>query len=261
MTILDDILAEKEKEIIQLKKQTFEPIIHKKVPTLKGKVAASTAMNVIAEIKRSSPSKGAIQMAVDPVSQAKDYEALGAGAISVLTDKTFFNGSMDDLRAVRNAVDLPILCKDFIIDPIQIDQAKHAGASIILLIVAALPQADLEKLNQYARLLGLKVLCEVHNEAEMERAIELDVDIIGINNRNLKTFEVDLHTTERLASMVPNPETILISESGIKTRDDVARVRRVGADAILVGETLMRSNDLAKTFQELKITLEGKGVK
>lgn len=154
MTILDDILAEKEKEIIQLKKQTFEPIIHKKVPTFKGKVAASTAMNVIAEIKRSSPSKGAIQMAVDPVSQAKNYETLGAGAISVLTDKTFFNGSMEDLRSVRNAVDLPILCKDFIIDPIQIDQAKHAGASIILLIVAALPQADLEKLNQYARLLG-----------------------------------------------------------------------------------------------------------
>lgn len=260
MSILNEILAEKEKEIIQLKKQTFEPIRYKKITTFKERAAASTTMNVIAEIKRASPSKGAIDMTVDPVAQAKQYEAFGASAISVLTDQSFFNGSMDDLRAVREAVDLPILCKDFIIDPVQIDQAKHAGASIILLIVAALSQADLERLNHYARLLGLEVLCEVHNEAEMKRAADIKADIIGINNRNLKTFEVDLQTTEELASMMIDPDTILISESGIKTRDDVFRVRRAGANAILVGETLMRSNDLLETFQDLKISLEGKGV-
>lgn len=261
MTIIDKIIAEKKKEITQLKNQTFEPRTFKRVPTFKEKVAASTTINVIAEIKRSSPSKGAIDMNVDPVEQAKHYEALGAGAISVLTDRSFFNGSMEDLRAVREAVDLPVLCKDFMIDSIQIDQAKGAGATIILLIVAALPQADLEKLNYYARLLGLEVLCEVHNEAEMERAIELNADIIGINNRNLKTFEVNLQTTEKLASMVTNPKTILISESGIKTGDDVARVRNAGAEAILVGETLMRSKQLSETFKELKLPLQRKGVR
>lgn len=260
MTILDKILAEKRKEIVQLQTQTFEPKILKKIPTFKEKVAASPTMSVIAEMKRSSPSKGAIDMTVNPVAQAKQYEALGAGAISVLTDKSFFNGSMEDLQAVREAVNLPILCKDFIIDPVQIDQAKAAGASIILLIVAALPPADLENLNYYARLLGMEVLCEVHNQEEMERAIELNADIIGINNRNLKTFEVNLQTTEALSSMVTNPETILISESGIKTATDVVRVQEAGADAILVGETLMKSADLAKTFKELSQPLQGKEV-
>lgn len=261
MTILDKIIAQKKREIIQLKSQTFEPKVYKRVPTFKEKVAASATIKVIAEIKRSSPSKGAIDMNVAPVEQAKYYETFGASAISVLTDKTFFNGSMEDLRAVRKAVNLPILCKDFMIDPVQIDQAKAAGATIILLIVAALPQADLEKLNYYARLLGLEVLCEVHNEAEMERAIKLDADIIGINNRDLKTFEVNLKTTERLASMVINPGTILISESGIKTGEDAARVRNAGADAILVGETLMRSKQLSETFKELKLPLQEKGVR
>ena len=260
MTILDEILAEKQKEIVQLKQQTFGPKVYKKTPTFKEKVTASSTMNVIAEIKRSSPSKGAIDMTVDPVTQAKIYEKQGASAISVLTDKPFFNGSMEDLQAVREAVDLPILCKDFIIDPIQIDQAKAAGASIILLIVAALPQADLENMNYYARLLGLEVLCEVHNQEEMERALQLDVDIIGINNRNLKTFEVNLETTEKLSSMVIDPKTILISESGIKTTDDVRRVRNAGADAILVGETLMKSTDLPETFKDLRLPLQGKEV-
>ena len=261
MTILDNILAEKRKEIVSLQSQTFEPKVYKKVPTFKEKVAASSTINVIAEIKRASPSKGAIDMSVDPVKQAKIYEAEGASAISVLTDKPFFNGSMEDLQAVREAVDLPILCKDFIIDPLQIDQAKEAGATIILLIVAALSQTDLENLNYYARLLGLEVLCEVHNESEMARALELDVDIIGINNRDLKTFKVDLHTTEKLAPMVINPETIIISESGMKTGIDVARVRNAGADAVLVGETLMRSADLTEAFQELRLPLQEKGVR
>lgn len=260
MTILDKILAEKRKEIVHLKNQTFEPRTYKKITPFKEKVTHASTMRVIAEIKRSSPSKGAIDMAVDPVAQAKSYEAHGAGAISVLTDKSFFNGSMSDLSAVREAVDLPILCKDFIIDQVQIDQAKAAGASIILLIVAALPPADLQNLNYYARLLGMEVLCEVHNREEMARAIELDADIIGINNRNLKTFDVDLQTTAELADMVTQSETILISESGIKTANDVVRVRNAGAAAILVGETLMTATDLPQTFKDLQQSLQRKEV-
>lgn len=198
-------------------------------------------------------------MKVDPVAQAKKYEALGARAISVLTDKTFFNGSMEDLKAVRNAVDLPILCKDFIIDPVQIDQAKAAGANIILLIAAALSDTELKGLYDYAENRELEVLCEVHNEEEMLRVLELNPDIIGINNRNLNTFDVSLETTKNLASMVTNKETILISESGIKTQDDVVQVREAGADAILVGETLMQSADLSQTFQDLQIPAFTKG--
>src|SRR5699024_3670064 len=137
----------------------------------------------------------------------------GAGAISVVTDETFFNGSMDDLRAVREAVDLPLLCKDFMIDPVQIDQAKAYGASIILLIVADVSESSLIELYNYAIEQELEVLCEVHNEEEMERALDLGAQIIGINNRNLKTFEVDLEATVKPASTVQTPDTILISES------------------------------------------------
>lgn len=261
MTILDKILAEKEKEVSLLLNQTFDQVSFNRPTTFKEKVAASHTMNVISEIKRSSPSKGEIDMAVNPVEQAKKYEASGAAAISILTDKPFFNGSMDDLRAIREAVDLPILCKDFMIDPVQIDQAKAAGASLILLIVAALSDENFKKLYHYALSQDLEVLCEVHNEEEMERALELNPEIIGINNRNLKTFEVDLMTTNNLASMVTNPKTILVSESGIKTKQDVIRVSEAGADAILVGETLMRTDNLTETFQDLKVPIPEKGVR
>ncbi|WP_373894979.1 indole-3-glycerol phosphate synthase TrpC [Virgibacillus natechei] len=256
MTILDKILTEKKKEVSMLVDQTFDQHQKQDIITFKEKVAASDTMNVISEIKRSSPSKGAIDMAVNPVEQAKKYEASGAAAISILTDKTFFNGSMEDLRAIREAIDLPILCKDFMIDPMQIDQAKAAGASIILLIVAALSDENFKKLYDYARGQDLEVLCEVHNEEEMKRALEMDPEIIGINNRDLKTFDVDLMTTNNLASMVKNPNTILVSESGIKTQQDVVRITEAGADAILVGETLMRSDNITETFQELQIPIQ-----
>lgn len=261
MTILDKIIAEKEKEVAVLKSEKFDttPTSDKKVSTFRKLVNGSSKMNIISEIKRSSPSKGAIQMEVDPVAQAKKYESLGAAAISVLTDKTFFNGSMDDLRAVREAVNLPILCKDFMIDKVQIDQAKAAGANIILLIVAALDHETLTSLYSYAKELDLEVLVEVHNEDEMERALNLDAKIIGINNRDLKTFEVDLGTTEALAAMVMDPETILISESGIRTRADVEEVESAGASVILVGETFMRSDDLPATFVELRVPLTKEG--
>lgn len=255
MTILDKILAEKEKEVEELVKQTFDSVKTEEIKTFKELVTSSDTMSIISEIKRSSPSKGEINSQVDPVAQAKQYEAFGATAISVLTDKPFFNGSMEDLKAIRKAVNLPILCKDFIIHPVQVDRAKAAGANIILLIVAALSNSQLKELYHYAKSLNLEILVEVHNEEEMERAIALNPDIIGINNRNLKTFEIDIATTEKLAKMVTTPETIVISESAMKAREDVIRVRNVGARAILVGETLMRSQNLAKTFEELKVTL------
>lgn len=256
MTILDKIIRQKEKEVALLKDQRFE-MTRVKIPslTVAKTFKESGQMNVIAEIKRASPSKGSINPSVDPVIQAKKYEAHGASAISVLTDKTFFNGSMDDLKAVREAVDLPLLCKDFMIDQIQIDQAKANGASIILLIVAALSEASLKELYDYATNQGLEVLCEVHNEVEMERALQLGASIIGINNRNLKTFEVDLETTNKLAAMVQDPNTILISESGIKTKGDVTKMANNGAHGILVGETLMRSDNLSSTFNNLRIPL------
>lgn len=255
LNILDKILIEKEKEVQILKNKTFKEIDYQKPITLHESILNSTSMNIIAEIKRSSPSKGHIQMNVDPVAQAEKYEALGAVAISVLTDEPFFNGSMDDLRAVRKAVNLPILCKDFVIDPIQIDRAKAAGANIILLIVAALDDKNLTSLYKYARKLNLEVLVEVHNELEMQRAINLGAQLIGINNRDLKTFKVDLETTNRLTSMVKDPETIIISESGIRTKEDVIKVTHAGAKAILVGETLMRAKDLEMTFGDLKIPI------
>lgn len=261
MTILDKILAEKAKEIVGLLHKPLLEMEEKSVSTFKSNIAASSNMNIIAEIKRSSPSKGAIDMEVDPVEQAKQYEKNGAAAVSVLTDETFFNGSLEDLHAVRKAVNLPILCKDFIIDTLQIDHAKAAGANIILLIVAALTDKQFKILYDYAKALDLEILVEVHNAEEMKRALEVKPEIIGINNRNLKTFEVDVKTTEELARMVTNPETILISESGMKTRGDVERVADAGAHAILVGETLMRSANLRETFEALRIPLGVKGAK
>ncbi|HLR67396.1 MAG TPA: indole-3-glycerol phosphate synthase TrpC [Virgibacillus sp.] len=257
MTILDNILRQKEKEVELLRKQTFDKInFNKDIAKISETFARNLQMNIIAEIKRASPSKGAINSKVDPVIQARKYESSGAGAISILTDKTFFNGSMDDLRAVREAVSLPLLCKDFIIDKVQIEQAKAAGASIILLIVAALSESSLKSLYNYAAELDLEVLCEVHNEHEMERAIHLGAPIIGINNRDLKTFTVDLTVTKKLTSMVENPKTILISESGIATKEDVYEVAEHGANGILVGETLMRSENLSKTFSDLQIQVK-----
>jgi indole-3-glycerol phosphate synthase len=233
----------------------------KNVPTLKSQLANATQMQIIAEIKRASPSKGVIAMEIDPAEQAKQYEKAGAAAISVLTDRPFFNGSMKDLQAVREAVDIPILCKDFIIDTIQIDHAKAAGANIILLIVAALDEEQFKLLYDYALELDLEVLVEVHNEEEMKRALAVHPEIIGMNNRNLKTFKVDLKVTETLAQMVKNTNTLLISESGMKTRSDVERAVEAGTDGILVGETLMRTSNIEEMFGELQIPLAVKEVK
>lgn len=258
MSILHKILNEKKNEIAHLKETSFQTTRQKKITPFRTRVLSSECMSVIAEIKRASPSKGAISIDIDPVKQAIMYETLGASAISVLTDSTFFKGSFTDLKAVSDVVNVPVLCKDFIIDPIQIDQAKAAGSHMILLIVAALDDHQLQALFQYATNLDLEVLVEIHNVEELNQALDLGATLIGINNRNLNTFTVDLQTTTQLSALVKDPKTILVSESGIQTTADVLQVAEAGANAILVGETFMRSNDLSTTFQELRIPLPKK---
>ena len=194
---------------------------------------------LIAEIKKASPSAGVIVESFDPVAIARNYARAGVDAISVLTDEPFFQGHLDYLKLVRDAAPQPLLRKDFILDPVQIMEAAAAGADAILLIVAALPQEELVALLEAAALYQLDALVEVHTLAELDRALETDARIIGINNRNLATFEVDLRVTERLSEEVPK-EIVLVSESGIKTAEDLARIRACGVDAVLIGEALMR---------------------
>jgi len=194
---------------------------------------------VIAEIKKASPSAGVIASFFNPVAIANNYERAGADAISVLTDEQFFQGALSYLADVRGAVSLPILRKDFILDEIQIAESVAAGADAILLIVAALEQKQLVDLMQAARNYRLDALVEVHRDEELARALEAGANIIGINNRDLATFGVDLSVTEGLSEDVPD-DVVLVSESGIKSADDVARIKPCDVDAILVGEALMR---------------------
>lgn len=255
MTILAEILAKKAEEVAELKRD-YLPKKNKETArknTLYESFMAADQMNIIAEIKRASPSKGMINPDVDPAKQAIDYQTAGAGVISVLTDQPFFKGTMADLVAVREVVDVPLLNKDFIIDEIQIDRANDYGADVILLIAAALPKERLETLYHYAINQGLEVLFEVHNQAELLVAQEIGAQIIGVNNRNLKTFEVNLGITEQLAEKIDLTTTLLISESGMRTTEDVIRVQKAGARGILVGETMMRSTNLPATFQALRV--------
>jgi indole-3-glycerol phosphate synthase len=213
-------------------------------------------IGLIAEVKKSSPSMGVICKDFDPVRIAKEYEAAGASCLSVLTDEKFFQGSLDNLRQIRAAVKLPLLRKDFIIDERQILEAIEWGADAILLIVAILTDAQLAKFHSLAIDAGLAVLVEVHDEEELERALKISPVLLGVNNRNLKTFKVDLATTEKLAEkLFSSPATrhssLLVAESGIHIRADVERVRKCGAGAILVGESLVRQNDIGAKIREL----------
>ncbi|MEH7254163.1 indole-3-glycerol phosphate synthase TrpC [Neobacillus niacini] len=259
-TILDRIINEKQKEVLKLREGNVIKVEAKQKRSFIQKLQNAEEIVIISEFKRASPSKGMINNGVEPADQAARYEKAGASAISVLTDSTFFKGSFADLRAVRAAVDLPILCKDFIIDSIQIDQAAASGADIILLIVAALDDHTLTELYQYASDLGLEVLVEVHNQVELDIALNLGAQLIGVNNRDLKTFNVSLDVTESLAKSIKDAGAFLISESGIHHKEDVERVRNAGANGILVGEALMTSPDLAKSFQDFRLPLVG-GVK
>ncbi|WP_249315620.1 indole-3-glycerol phosphate synthase TrpC [Bacillus sp. FJAT-49711] len=257
MTILEKIIEQKKIEVQELKViySVQQSINEKRRPSLYESFKNLDKISVIAEVKRASPSKGVINDEVDPIAQAKAYAGAGAGAISVLTDRQFFKGSMADLSAVSEAVDLPLLCKDFMIDEVQIDVAKDHGASVILLIAAALPEERLRELYHYARSKQLDVLFEVHDEKEAEMALRIGARIIGINNRNLKTFEVDLGVTERVATVLKGENCLLVSESGIRTKEDVEQVSQAGAKAILVGETLMKSANITETMNEIRIPL------
>ncbi len=247
MNRLGEILEVKRAEVAQLRPR--RAALHRRalerndVRSLRAVLRRPDArLALIAEVKKASPSAGVIVESFAPVEIAQNYERAGAEAISVLTDEKFFQGHLDYLEQVRSAVALPVLRKDFIIDEVQIMEAAIAGADAILLIVAALEQEQLVGLLKKAALYQLEVLTEVHSLPELERALETDAQIIGINNRNLGTLTIDLAVTERLSEEVPN-ELILVSESGIKNVVDLQRIKACGVDAVLIGEALMRAQN------------------
>lgn len=213
--------------------------------------APGAGRRIIAEVKRRSPSKGAIQAAADPVAVARAYEVGGAAAVSVLTDARYFGGSLDDLKAVRAAISLPVLRKDFIIDPYQLAESALAGADAVLLIARALPGDKLGRLLGDATALGLEALVEVHDEAELAAAVEAGATLIGINNRDLASFAVDLGVTRRLAPLAP-AGAVVVSESGITGPEDLSALEAAGAHAFLVGESLMRASDPAAALRTLR---------
>jgi indole-3-glycerol phosphate synthase len=207
-------------------------------------------VNVIAECKRRSPSKGILAPDYDPVRIAASYEAGGAAAISVLTEPAFFDGALEHLAAVRAEVKLPLLRKDFIVDDYQLFEARAAGADAVLLIVAALEQPELERLQRRARELGLAALVEVHDENELARAVDAGARVIGVNNRNLKTLSVDVDGSYRLAARIPR-SVVAVSESGLKTRDELERLSAAGYRAFLIGERFMTDMDPAGAIRKL----------
>ena len=261
--ILEQIVWAKDREVTaardrvtleQLKKQVAElPAPRDFVAALK---ASCRKPAVIAEIKKASPSKGVIREDFDPEAIARGYAAGGASCLSVLTDKQFFQGGFEVLVRVRQVVELPLLCKDFVLSPYQLYQARAAGADAALLIAAILTDVDMAYLLKVARSLGLAVLVEVHDAAELERVLALDgVQLIGINNRDLATFHTDLATTEQLSErygeQIRAKGCLLVSESGLFSRDDLDRVQSAGADAVLVGESLMRQADVTTALETL----------
>ncbi len=205
---------------------------------------------VIAEIKKASPSKGVIREDFDPVAIAESYAAGGASCLSVLTDRDFFQGHEDFLVAARAACELPVIRKDFIVDPYQVIESRAIGADCILLIVAALDDAALAELHTAAGELGMDVLVEVHDRAELERALRLDLSLVGINNRDLRSFDTSLDTTLNMLDAIPD-DCLVVTESGIHTRDDVALMRGNDVNAFLVGEAFMRQPDPGRALKEL----------
>ena len=264
MNILDTIVAQKRIEIAALPERRIaagdlrDAMLERNerrdfLGALRRPARGDVAL--IAEVKKASPSKGVICADFDPIRIAREYEAAGATCLSVLTDEKFFLGSLDYLRQIRDAVKLPLLRKDFIIDERQILEAVEWGADAILLIVAILDDRQLQDYQALAAAAGLSVLVEVHDEAELDRALAAGSALVGVNNRDLKTFKVDLGTTARLAAkLFASPggrSKLLVAESGIHTRADVEVLRRCGSGAILVGESLMRGNDIASKAAEL----------
>lgn len=271
MNVLDEIVAQKKIELGRLSKRAISSADLLSALKARGgerdflgalRRPRTGGMALIAEVKKASPSAGVICKDFDPVRIAKQYEGAGADCLSVLTDEKFFQGSLEYLKQIRAAVKLPLLRKDFIIDERQILEAVEWGADAILLIVAILSDSQLKQFHLLATGAGLAALVEAHDEAELERALVAGAKLIGVNNRDLKTFKVDLGTTERLAErLAKTPDRdgkILVAESGIHTRADVERLARCGAQAILVGESLMKHGDFKAKIAEL---LRGPGAR
>ena len=249
--ILDIIVARKREEVTLLKLEGIRPPDGKIDPP-RGFMQALLdvpGVAIIAEAKKASPSKGVIAADFDPVKIAVNYQQGGAQAMSVLTDVDFFQGSIDYIPLVRNAVDLPVLRKEFIIDPLQIDEASAYGADAILLIAAILDTVQMKEFRVQAEELGMDVLVEVHDEQELEKALAAESRLIGVNNRNLNDFSVDLETTFRLQRQIP-AGIPLVSESGITSRQDMIRLKEAGVTAALIGESLMRSREQGETLQQ-----------
>jgi len=256
MSILDQIVAEKHREVARLVPAAaaleLRALARTDVRDFAGALrGADGRPSLIAEVKKASPSAGVIRPQFDPVAIACAYAAAGASVLSVLTDETFFQGKLEYLEQIRAAVNPPVLRKDFLIDKVQVLEAAARGADAVLLIVAILEDHRLCALQSLATQLRLAVLVEVHDEGELDRALAADAAIIGINNRNLNDFSVDLAVTDRLAARLRGLGKLVVAESGIHTRADVDRVARAGVNAILVGESLMRSGDIAGTIREL----------
>ena len=257
MNKLDEIVAHKRVEVAEQKRQ--RPLVQleralKERPPVRDFAQAILRpgkLGLIAEVKRASPSAGSIRPKADAVEVAKIYHRAGAQALSVLTDTQFFSGSLKDLTGVREEVPLPVLRKDFLLEEYQILEAAAAGADAVLLIAAILDRPALKRLLALTADLGLEALVEVHAEPELAQALEAGARILGINNRNLATLEVDLKTTERLIRRLPKEGKVIVSESGIRSRSDVEFLERLGVHAVLIGEELMASPDIAKRIQEL----------
>jgi indole-3-glycerol phosphate synthase len=251
---LERIVAEKRREIERLKEilpRESERPVEGPVISLSESIRKHPGeLALIAEVKPASPSKGIIREQVDPVQVATAYQRGGANAVSVLTDRRFFSGEGASLKKVKKAVSLPVLRKDFILDPVQVMESRMLGADAILLIAALLDREQLEALSAEAHSFGMEVLVEIHREEEIERALACDPDVIGINNRDLITFVTDLGTTERLRPLLPDAIPV-IGESGVSSPEDFRRMVRAGVDGVLVGEYLMRQPDPEQAVRTL----------
>jgi len=252
--MLKEIVENKMREVEERKRKLSLKILRSKVSDLssrsfKKSISSTAKINIIAEIKRFSPSAGIILRDFNPSALAKTYQENGASAISVLMDEKFFGGNLSDLAKLRKATFLPILAKEFILDEYQIYEAKVLGADAILLIACILSKEKLREFLNLALRLNLDCVVEIHKEEESDKIGDLPVDIIGINNRNLETFKVDLKTTFDLIGKVPSGK-LVVSESGIRKKEDIHRLREKGVNAFLIGESLLKSEDIGKTLRE-----------
>jgi indole-3-glycerol phosphate synthase len=255
-TILEKIVATKHREVAEARAKIAEAELRAKLPDAPrirdffAPLTQSDSIQLIAEVKKASPSAGIIRDDFDPVAIAKLYEAHGAACISVLTDATYFQGSLDYLRAVREAVEIPVLRKDFVIDTYQLWEARVAGADAVLLIAECLDDCNLRKLYNESLELGMVPLIELYEPTNLARVLETGTTLIGVNNRNLHTFEVDLEHTLRLRREIP-ADIVLVGESGIKNRADALRLEEGGVNAMLVGESLMREKNIGPAVDAL----------